>query len=298
MVYSSTKEIGIEPEKKFMLLGAHLSIAGGVDKSFERAQKIDCTAFQIFTKSNRQWKAKKLEPEVIERYHQRQQETGIEPVVCHASYLINIGASDDGVWDKSVNALLIELERCELLQIPYLVLHPGAHMGQGVEAGIARVVQALDFVHERLPGYAVKIALEITAGQGSALGSAFDEIAQIIASCQQSERLVACFDTCHALVAGYEFRTPDAYRTMIANFDRIIGLERLKVIHVNDSVKDLGSHVDRHAHIGEGCIGLEPFGYFLNDSRFKEIPFLLETPKDDDPGDDIRNLEKLRGLVG
>ncbi len=280
-----------------MLLGAHLSIAGGVDKAFDRATRLDCTAFQIFTKSNRQWQAKDLEPKVIERYHRRQKETGIEPVICHASYLINIGAPDDTVWPKSINALVIELERCQLLKIPYLVLHPGAHMDSGVEAGIARVVQALDIVHERLPDCPVKIALEITAGQGSALGSTFAEIAQMMAGCRQGERLAVCFDTCHALAAGYEFRQPDSYQAMLAEFDHVIGLSRLKVIHLNDSQKDLGSRVDRHTHIGQGCIGLEPFGYFLNDSRFKKVPFLLETPKDDDPGDDIRNLEKLRELI-
>lgn len=279
-----------------MLIGAHLSVAGGVDTAFDRAEKLACTTFQIFTKSNRQWKAKPLPPDVISRYHRRQAETGISPVVCHASYLINIGATDQTVWDKSVNALLIELERCEALKIPHLVLHPGAHMGQGVEAGIARVVQALDLVHSRLPQATVKVALEITAGQGSALGSTFEEIARILAGCQAPERLAVCFDTCHALAAGYEFRTPAAYREMIAEFDRIIGLNRLAAIHMNDSEKDLGSRVDRHAHIGAGCIGLEPFGYFLNDAAFKNVPFLLETPKDDDPGDDMRNLEKLRQL--
>ncbi|RME76016.1 MAG: deoxyribonuclease IV [Chloroflexi bacterium] len=280
-----------------MLLGAHLSIAGGVDKAFDRAEAIQCTAFQIFTKSNRQWKAKPLDEKTIARYHQRQAETGIKPVICHASYLINIGATDDTVWQKSVDALLIELERCESLGIPYLVLHPGAHMGQGVDAGIARVVQALDLVHDRLPDLSARVALEITAGQGSALGANFEEIARILNETRQSDRLAVCFDTCHALAAGYEFRTPDTYEAMIAEFDRIIGLDRLTVVHVNDSVNDLGSRVDRHAHIGEGCIGLEPFGFFLNDPRLKHLPFLLETPKDDDPGDDIRNLEKLRSLV-
>lgn len=280
-----------------MLLGAHLSVAGGVDTAFERAEKLACTSFQIFTKSNRQWQARPLDPAEIERYHRRQQETGIQPVICHASYLINLGASDETVWTKSVNALIIELERCEQLKIPYLVLHPGAHMGQGVETGIARVTQALDLVHDRLPDYRVKIALEITAGQGTTLGATFDELAQMLAACRQSERLAVCFDTCHALTAGYEFRAPASYEQMVAEFDRIIGLERLKVIHFNDSEKDLGSRVDRHAHIGQGCIGLEPFGYFLNDARFKNVPFLLETPKDDDPGDDIRNLAKLRGLI-
>lgn len=280
-----------------MLLGAHLSVAGGVDKSFERAVELKCPTFQIFTKSNRQWAAKELDPDEIARYHQQQQETGIEPVVCHASYLLNLGTPDDAIWQKSLEALIVELERCELLKIPYLVLHPGSHVKSGVEAGLARVTQALDIIHERLPDYQVKIALEITAGQGATLGSSFEEIATIIEACQQKERLVVCFDTCHALAAGYEFRAPDSYEALIEEFDRAIGLDRLKVFHLNDSQKDLGSHVDRHTHIGEGCIGLAPFGYFLNDARFEKVPFLIETPVDDDPGDNIRNLEALRSLI-
>lgn len=279
-----------------ILLGAHLSVSGGVDTAFERATALNCTALQIFTKSNRQWDCKPLEPEVIARYQQRQQETGL-PVVCHASYLLNLGTPDDAVWHKSINALVIELERCEQLQIPYLVLHCGGHMGSGIEAGLARVAAALDMVHARLPEYEVRTALEISAGQGTHLGVTFAEIAQMLRLCRQPERLAVCFDTCHALAAGYEFRSPDAYEAMIAEFDRVIGLEWLKVCHVNDSAKDVGSRVDRHAHIGEGCIGLEPFGYFLNDPRLQDVPFLLETPVDDDPGDNIRNLEKLRSLI-
>lgn len=280
-----------------MLLGAHVSVAGGVDTSFKRAVELNCTAFQIFTKSNRQWKANPLKPDEIERYHKQQVETGITPVICHASYLLNLGTVDDAVWQKSIEALIIELERCELLNIPYLVIHPGAHLKAGVEAGLARVSQGLDAVHDRLPGFQVKVAVEITAGQGTTLGSTFDEIGQIITACRQSERLAVCFDTCHALAAGYEFRTPESYRTMIDTFDQVVGLDRLTVIHVNDSIKDLGSHVDRHTHIGEGCIGLEPFGYFLNDARFQNVPFLLETPVDQDPEDNLRNLAALRGLI-
>ena len=280
-----------------MLIGAHLSVSGGVDKAFDRAVELNCTAFQIFTKSNRQWKAKELTLAEVDRYHHRQAETGIEPVVCHSSYLLNLGTPDEALWQKSIDALVVELERCELLKIPYLVLHPGGHMKRGVEAGIARVAKGLDVTHKRLPDVAVKVALEITAGQGTHLGSTFAEINDIISACQQSNRLAVCFDTCHALTAGYEFRTPASYQTMIEEFERVVGLEKLKVVHMNDSQKDLGSHVDRHTHIGEGCIGLEPFGYFLNDSRFEKVPFLLETPVDDDPGDNIRNLEKLRSLV-
>ncbi|MCB0182232.1 MAG: deoxyribonuclease IV [Anaerolineae bacterium] len=280
-----------------MLLGAHVSVAGGVDTSFKRAVELNCTAFQIFTKSNRQWKAKPLNPEEIERYHEQQVETGITPVICHASYLLNLGTADDAVWQKSIEALIVELERCERLKIPYLVIHPGAHLKAGVEAGLARVSQGLDIVHERLPEVEVKVAVEITAGQGTTLGSTFEEINQIITACQQSDRLAVCFDTCHALAAGYEFRTPESYRTMIDTFDQVVGIDRLTVIHVNDSVKDLGSRVDRHTHIGEGCIGLEPFGYFLNDARFQKVPFLLETPVDKDPEDNLRNLAALRGLI-
>ncbi len=280
-----------------MLIGAHLSTSGGVDKSFKRAVDLNCTAFQIFTKSNRQWRAKDLKPEEVARYHDRQQETKLEPVICHASYLLNLGTPDDALWNKSIDALVVELERCELLKIPNLVLHPGAHVKSGLKAGIARVAQGLDVAHDRLPDHNVKVTLEITAGQGTALGSTFEQIAAIINASQQSERLEVCFDTCHALAAGYEFRAPESYQGMLAHFDAVIGLNKLTVIHANDSQKDLGSHVDRHTHIGEGCIGLEPFGYFLNDSRFKKVPFLLETPVKDDPGDNIRNLAALKKLI-
>lgn len=280
-----------------MLIGAHLSVAGGVDKAFKRAVDLNCTALQIFTKSNRQWKAKPIKPEELERYHQLQAETGIRPVVCHASYLLNLGTPDDALWNKSIDALVIELERCELLKIPHLVIHPGAHVKSGSEAGLARVSAGLDIVHERLPDVQVKVALENTAGQGTTLGSTFEELDQIIETCRQSERLDVCFDTCHALASGYEFRSLETYEAMLDEFDRVIGLDRLAVIHVNDSEKELGSRVDRHAHIGEGCIGLEPFGYFLNDSRLKEVPFLLETPVNKDPEDNERNLAALRELL-
>lgn len=279
-----------------MLLGAHMSVSGGVDTAFERAIAINCTALQIFTKSNRQWQAKDLEAEVIDRFCQRQQDCGL-PVVCHASYLLNLATPDDAVWHKSIEALVIELQRCEQLHIPSLVLHCGGHMGSGIEAGLARVAAGLDLAHQRLPGYRVKTALEISAGQGTHLGVTFAEIAEMIRLCHEPDRLAVCFDTCHALAAGYEFRTPESYAAMIAEFERIIGLDRLTVFHLNDSEKDLGSRVDRHTHIGEGFIGLEPFGYFLNDPRFQHIPFLLETPVDDDPADNIRNLDKLRSLV-
>ncbi len=279
-------------------LGVHVSIAGGVDKAFGRAEKLGCQTMQIFTKNNNRWQARALKTDEIERYHQRQAASGIEPVVTHASYLLNLASPRDDLWEKSQAALIIELKRCQALKIPYLVLHPGAHTQSGVETGLARVSKALDKVHSALPDMQVKIALELTAGQGTALGARFEELASIINACAQPERLVTCFDTCHALAAGYEFRTEDAYQTMKDRFAQIIGLEKLAVFHLNDSKKDLGSRVDRHAHIGQGFIGLEPFGFFLNDPDFQDLPFLLETPKEIEFESDRENLAKLRGLVG
>ncbi len=278
-------------------LGVHVSIAGGVDKAFERAAKLGCQTMQIFTKNNSRWQARALKADEIERYHQQQATSGIDPVITHASYLLNLASPKDDLWEKSQAALMIELKRCETLKIPWLVLHPGAHTQSGVEAGLARISKALDKVHRALPDAQVKVALELTAGQGTTLGSTFEELASIINACEQPDRLVTCFDTCHALAAGYEFRNKDAYLAMKDHFDRVIGLEKLAVFHLNDSKKDLGSHVDRHTHIGEGFIGLEPFGFFLNDPDFQDLPFLLETPKDVEFESDRENLAKLRGLV-
>ena len=277
--------------------GAHMSISGGVDKAFDQAVETGCEAIQIFTKSNSQWRARELKEKEIERFHQRREETDIQPVVTHASYLINLGSPKDELWEKSINALVIELERCEVLGIQHLVLHPGAHMGEGVEAGVARVSAALDQVHKVLPDHQVRVTLELTAGQGSALGRTFEELAAIRSGCRQPERLVFCFDTCHALAAGYDFRSEAGYQDMMAQFGQVIGLENLAVMHINDSKTDVESHVDRHTHIGEGYIGLEPFGFFINDNRLKSLPFLLETPQDVKIKSDKENLAKLRRLV-
>ncbi len=278
-------------------LGAHMSIAGGVDKAFDQAEKTGCEAMQIFTKNNNRWKARDFRPEEIENFHKRQAETGISPVVTHASYLLNLGTPDDVLWEKSIDGLEVELDRCEVLEIPYLVLHPGAHVKSGVTAGLKRVSQALDKVHKRLPNHNVKVALEITAGQGTTLGRSFEELATIINQCALPERLVVCFDTCHALAAGYDFRTKSGYQKMWDDFERIIGIEKLAVFHFNDSKNDVGTHKDRHTHIGEGFIGLEPFGFFLNDPRFAGLPFLLETPQDEKIESDKENLAKLRHLM-
>lgn len=277
--------------------GAHMSISGGVYNAFEQARKTGCDAMQIFTKSNRLWKARDLKDDEIEKFHQELAESGIGPVVTHASYLINLGSPDDALWQKSMDALEIELNRCEVLKIPHLVLHPGAHMKKGTEAGVARVSAALDKIHANLPDHQVKVTLEITAGQGTTLGRTFEELAAIRAGCQNPERLAFCFDTCHALAAGYDFRTKDKYEAMMADFDTVLGLDHLAVMHVNDSKGDLASHLDRHTHIGDGYIGLEPFGFFINDSRLADVPFLLETPQDVEIESDQENLKKLRSLV-
>ena len=274
-----------------------MSISGGVDTAFDRGEQVGCDAMQIFTKNSNQWRAAPLKDETVERYHIRQVETGIKPVVAHASYLLNLAPPEDKLWYKSIDALVIEMERCDVLSIPYLVIHPGAHMGSGEEAGIVRIAQALNIAYDRLPGAQVKITLETTAGQGTNLGYRFEQLVAMIEGTEAKGRLAVCYDTCHTLAAGYDFRTPEGYAEVFQQFDEIIGLDRLTVFHLNDSKQDLGSRRDRHAHIGEGSVGLEGFRHILNDPRFEEIPMLLETPKSKDMHEDVENLARLRTLI-
>lgn len=280
-----------------MRFGAHMSVAGGVSNAFDRAEKAGCDALQIFTKNANQWAAKPLAEEQIERFQLRQEETGIHPVVAHDSYLINLASQDPELWEKSINAFKVELERCQQLGVPYLVTHPGAHGGAGVEAGVARVAEAMNRIHRELPDCPVMTLMEITAGQGKTLGRSFEELAGITSQVDRPERIGYCFDTCHAFAAGYELRTPEGYAATMQSFDDILGLENLKAFHLNDSKKDLGSHVDRHDHIGAGLIGLEGFRNVVNDERFRDLPGLLETPKSEDLHEDIENLAALRGLI-
>lgn len=280
-----------------MRFGAHMSVAGGVSNAFDRAEKAGCDALQIFTKNANQWAAKPLPEEQIERFQLRQEETRIHPVVAHDSYLINLASQDPELWEKSINAFKVELERCQQLGVPYLVTHPGAHGGAGVEAGVARVAEAMNRIHRELPDCPVMTLMEITAGQGKTLGRSFEELAGITGQVEQPERIGYCFDTCHAFAAGYELRTPKGYAATMQSFDDILGLENLKAFHLNDSKKDLGSHVDRHDHIGAGLIGLEGFRNVVNDERFRDLPGLLETPKSEDLHEDIENLMALRGLI-
>jgi deoxyribonuclease-4 len=284
-----------------MRLGAHESIAGGLVNAFDRGQTATCDSIQIFTKSNRQWKARPLEDEEVaawrERMHAEEESGGIFPVVAHTSYLINVGSPKEETWEKSYNALKIEVERCEMLGIPYLALHPGSHLKAGEEAGLANIARALSQLHAETAGFETMVCLEHMAGQGTNMGTTFEQLAWLLEHTDQGERLGICLDSCHLYAAGYDVRTPEGYARTMEDFQRIVGLERLKIVHLNDSMHELGSQRDRHAHIGEGTIGLEGFRNFVNDPRLAGLPGLLETDKSDDLHEDIENLERLRSLI-
>lgn len=278
-------------------LGAHMSIAGGVDLAVQRGHSVGCEVVQIFTKSSNQWRAAPLTDEVVERFHANQRDTGIGPVVGHTAYLINLASPDPALWQKSVDAFVEEMERSQRLCLPYLVTHPGAHTGAGEEAGIRRVAHAIDEIHERTPHVETMILLETTAGSGSVLGGSFEQLAGMIALTRQPQRMGVCLDTNHAFSAGYDLRTPETYAAAFEAFDRILGLHRLRVFHLNDSKRDLGSHVDRHEHIGKGFLGLQPFRMLMNDPSFADRPMILETPKGPDLAEDVENLRLLRSLM-
>ncbi len=280
-----------------LLLGAHESIAGGVEKALARGQKVGCDTVQIFVKSPNRWVSKPLAEKNITAFEQAVEETGIWPVFAHSLYLINLATPDDALWRKSLDALTDDLERCEALGLPGLVIHPGSHRGAGEAVGLARIVAALDEIHTRLPGYGVQVWLEITAGQGDHLGYTFEQLRAMIEGVQAPERLGVCFDTAHAFAAGYELRDRESYETTWSAFDAVLGLDRLRAIHLNDSKKGLGSRVDRHEHIGKGLLGLEPFRFLVNDERFRGLPMVLETDKGPDLAEDRENLAVLRSLV-
>lgn len=280
-----------------MRFGAHMSVAGGCSKAFDRAEQAGCDSLQVFTKNSNQWKAKPLADEEIERWEKRRAETGVWPVVAHDSYLINLASPKDDLWEKSIEAFSVELQRCQQLGIRYLVTHPGSHTGSGEEAGLARVSEALNRLHSELPDVDVLTLLETTAGQGSNLGASFEHLATICEGVEDKSRVGYCLDTCHIFAGGYDFRTPETYDETMTRFDDLLGIENLHAIHLNDSKHELGSRRDRHEHIGEGFIGVEGFRQFVNDARLKDVPGLLETKKGEDLAEDIENLATLRGLV-
>ncbi len=280
-----------------------MSVAGGMPEAVRRAREVGATALQVFVKSSNQWAARRFLPGETEAFREASEAAGIaRHTLAHASYLINLASPDESLWTRSVEALGEEMQRCCALGIPLLVVHPGAHVGSGEAAGLARIVQALDRLLAPASGTGraagVRILLEITAGQGSALGSRFEELAWVIERAKRPDRIGVCFDTCHALAAGYEFRDARSYRETMRRVERTVGIERVLAFHLNDSRTGLGSRRDRHAHIGRGEVGLEAFRLILNDRRFRRLPMVLETPKGDDLAEDRVNLAVLRSLIG
>jgi deoxyribonuclease IV len=272
-----------------------MSISGGPFKALERGRSIGCAAIQIFVKNNMQWFAKPFSDADLIAYHEYPDRPGM--VFGHTSYLINPGAKNPEFLEKSIRALGDELTRADQLGLPFLVLHPGAHMGDGEEAGLMRIVSSLDSSFASLADGRCRIALEITAGQGSCLGHTFEHLAKIIERSKFPERLTTCLDTAHLFAAGFDISTPKGFWETMRNFDRIIGRDRLAAWHLNDSKTALGSHVDRHEHIGKGKIGLVPFSEIMRSEEFAAIPKVLETPKSDDLKEDVENLRVLRGLL-
>jgi deoxyribonuclease-4 len=275
-----------------------MSIAGGMPEAVSRAVTVDATALQVFVKSSNQWAARPFADGEVAAYRAAAREARLhDHTLAHASYLINLASPDPALWEKSVTAFTVELDRCEQLGIPWLVVHPGSHVGTGAAEGIKRIAAALDRALVEGGGREAGVLLEITAGQGSTLGASFAELGEMLRLTKRKQRVGICLDTCHALAAGYEFRTADAYAQMMSELDREIGLARLRGFHLNDSKTDRGSRRDRHEHIGKGCVGLAAFRLILTDPRLREVPMVLETDKADDLAEDRMNLSALRSVL-
>ena len=276
-------------------LGAHISSAGGVFNVPKRGQDIGCTTIQMFTRNQTRWHSKPLSADEITKFHQAVEKTGIRPIVAHDSYLINLGSPENSKWKQSREAFDDEIRRAEELGIDYLVFHPGAHMNAGEAYGLGRISDALNLALDQTPEFRIQILIETTAGQGSALGYRFEHLAELIDKVEDKGRMGVCLDTCHVFAAGYELRSPEGYKQTIEDFDRIVGLEMLKVLHVNDSKKDFASRVDRHADIGEGYIGMPGFFNLLHDERLRRLPMILETPGPETQY--TKNLGTLRRIL-
>jgi len=291
------KSMPTKPEP--LILGVHQSIAGGLDQALYQARKMRCQTVQFFCSNQRQWKHLPLTSSQIDAFQKAKEITRLTPLIVHGSYLINPAASDVNTLDKSICALMDEYKRCDLLGVDYLVIHPGSHMGQGEATGLRKISQAINQVLDQVTS-SVSILLETTSGQGTSLGCTFEQLAAIIEGIEDASRAGVCLDTCHVFAAGYDIRDANAYQNTMKRFDKIIGIKRLHVIHVNDSKTELGSRVDRHEHIGKGRLGRQAFRNFLIDKRLRHIPFILETPKGRSPGGkdyDRLNLISLRRLA-
>lgn len=251
----------------------------------------------FFSKNNNRWKGKELTPEITTQFERLRREGSGQPLMIHTSYLINLAASSDEILERSIEGMIDELRRASKLHVPGVVLHPGAHMGAGPREGIDRIARSMDRVHAALPDLDVVTLFETSAGQGSCLGCTFEELGRMIRLIEQNARIGICIDTCHIFAAGYDIRTRAGWEAAVEELEREVGIERVAAFHINDSKRELGSRVDRHQHIGEGEIGLEPFGHILNDERFRGIPKVLETPKTHPVDSDIENLARLRSLL-
>jgi deoxyribonuclease-4 len=274
-----------------------MSIAGGLHRAIERARSINCTAMQIFVKNNMQWFARPLTRGEIKTFLTHPQRADLETVFAHANYLINLAATNPQFHANSIRAVSEELTRADQLQLPFIVLHPGAHLGAGEEAGLAKVVASIDQIFAGIPKVKTNLALETTAGQGSSLGHTFEHLAGIIAQVREPERLSICLDTAHVFAAGYDLTSEAGARQTLREFERTIGLRHLVALHLNDSKAARGSRVDRHEHIGKGRIGLEAFRFIMRDRRFRNIPKVLETPKGKELREDVENMRTLLGLL-
>ena len=278
-------------------IGAHMSIAGGLHRALERGHAVGCDVVQIFLKNQMQWKGKPLSEAGVRLWKQAQRATGIRTAFAHAAYLINLGTPVDAEWHHAIAAFHDELERAETIGLPFVVIHPGSHKGSGIDAGIARVVAALDELVRRTPGYRVSIVLENTAGAGDTIGRTLGELAALLDRSASPGRLGVCLDTCHLFAAGYDIRTPAGYERAMGECAATVGVRNVRAFHLNDARAGLGSGLDRHEHIGRGQLGLRPFRLLLNDPRWRRVPKALETPKEPDPAADIANLRTLRKLI-
>jgi deoxyribonuclease-4 len=273
-----------------------MSVSGGISTAFERGSSIGCSTMQVFTKNSNQWEGKPLTDEDVQNYETAEAKARISPVVAHAAYLINLCATKKAILKKSRSAFTDELQRCEALGIKGLVFHPGAHLGAGEENGIQRIAESLNIAHQHTEGFRTLFILETTAGQGTTIGYRFDQLRRIIDLMDDPSRMAVCLDTCHVFAAGYEISTERGWVETMQQFDDILGLNRLAVVHLNDSKKGLGSRVDRHEQIGKGMIGTSAFGFLMNDPRLASVPKILETEKSEDMHEDVENMALLRSL--
>lgn len=287
-------------------LGAHTSTGGGLHRALERGAALGCDVVQVFTSSARQWAPRPLPDEELLAWHDARRRTGVEPAMSHASYLINLAQPKEREWRQAIAGLAVEHQRCQALGIPYVVLHPGAHLGKGEEAGIARIAQAIDALHEEQPDDPTVLLLETTAGQGTSIGHRFEELRDLLGLVARRDRVGVCLDTQHLHAAGYPLGTAEGFAATVADLERTIGLANVRAVHVNDSKRPHGARVDRHEHIGRGHLGLEAFRLLLAEPRLAHLPMAIETPKqegmdarapDADPADQA-NLGLLRALEG